>query len=291
MAPFALDTIRQALASQLNLPVEQIMLMGWQAATWRDSCLGVHVPKQGCLDVITPGFIFKFQTGSVNSIVNTDAAGKNFRLVKDPESPGPLPALSWTRTGGIAGVCQNLSVYSTGAYWLRDCKTVKVVAQGVLAEAQFTYLSGLFNQYGSFGWSPTPQAGSADMFVDQIQFYGAGSQAISADEQQKLNDYLAKLAGELKSANPGASGIAGQVFIGPTCGGPAKAGSTECADKPYQATITVLDSAGQMVTQFSTDAEGRFSVPLQAGAYILHPESSGMPAAVDQNITVMSGMR
>jgi len=39
-------------------------------------------------------------------VVNTDAAGLNFRLAQEAESPGPLPALSWIRTGGFAGVCQ-----------------------------------------------------------------------------------------------------------------------------------------------------------------------------------------
>jgi hypothetical protein len=199
-APFSLDTIRAYLASQLKLPVEQIKLLGWQAVTWRDSCLGVHTPKQGCLDVLTPGYYLKFQTGSVNSVVNTDAEGKNYRLVKEPESPGPLPALSWTRTGGIAGVCQILSVYSTGAYWLRDCKAGKVVTQGVLDQASLSYVTNLFNQYGSFGWKSIPQAGSADMFIDQIQFSGGGSQVIQADEQQKLDEYLANVTGELIKA-------------------------------------------------------------------------------------------
>jgi len=288
--PFTIDAIREYLASQLTLPAEQVTLSNWQPVEWRDACLGVHKPKEMCLDVITPGFTLKFQTGATTTMVNTDATAKNFRLAQEPESPGPLPALSWIRTGGFAGVCQNLSVYSTGSYWLRDCKTDVVLAQGVLPEEQQTYLSELFKRYGSFEWKPMPSANSADMFIDQIRFYGTGSQMMPAEEQQKLNEYLAKLAGGLAGANPGASGIAGQVFIGPTCGGPVKAGSTECADKPYQATIMVLDSTGQLVTQFTTDAEGRFNVPLQPGAYTLHPESNGkLPAAADQNITVLSG--
>ena len=197
--PFAIDAIRESLADQLNLALEQITLVSWQAVTWRDSCLGVHKAKEMCLTVITPGFSLVFQAGANTAVVNTDTTGRNFRLAQKNESPGPLPALSWTRTGGFAGVCQILNVYSMGTYWLRDCKSDEIVAQGVLSEGQQTYLNQLFERFGSFEWKPIPPAGSADMFIDQIRFYGTGSQAMSADEQQKLNDYLAKLAGELAS--------------------------------------------------------------------------------------------
>ena len=195
--PFAIDAIRNFLASQMKLTGEQVALISWQPVTWRDSCLGVHRPKEMCMTVITPGFSLKFQTGTTTAVVNTDATGNNFRLAEKPESPGPLPALSWMRSGGFAGICQSLSVYSTGTYWLRNCKTDKVLAQGVLPEGQLTYLNELFERYASFVWQPMPPAGSADMFNDQIMFYGSGSQAITEAEQQKLNEYLAGLVEEI----------------------------------------------------------------------------------------------
>jgi hypothetical protein len=84
------------------------------------------------------------------------------------------------------------------------------------------------------------------------------------------------------------SGIEGQVIIGPNCGGPA--GSTECADKPYQATITVLDEKGQETLIFQTDAEGRFKVDLAPGVYTLRPHSEGrFPMAAEQMVTVEVG--
>jgi hypothetical protein len=197
VSPFPVDPIREYLASQLSLPVEQVKLIGWQAVTWRDSCLGVHKPREMCLEMITPGFTFKFQTGATTSTVNTNTTGMNFRLEQKPESPSPLPALSWIRSGGFAGVCQSLSVYSTGTYLLSDCKAGVILAQGSLPEGQLTYLNELFERFESFEWKLMPPAGSADMFVDQIRLYGGGSQVITEAEQQKLNEYLATLAGEL----------------------------------------------------------------------------------------------
>ncbi len=86
------------------------------------------------------------------------------------------------------------------------------------------------------------------------------------------------------------SGIEGQVLLGPACPGPVQKGSTNCADKPYQATLTVLTPAHQKVTQFTTDADGRFRVNLEPGNYILHPESSNtLPHGSEQKFTVAAG--
>lgn len=199
MPPFATDALREHLANQLSVPREQISLLGWQPVTWRDSCLGVHQPQEMCLTVITPGYTFKFQAGATTAVINTNVSGKSYRLAEKTESPGPLPALSWTRTGGLAGTCQNLSVFSTGAYLLRDCKTASILAQGALTGAQVTYLNAQFEQYTSFDWQSELPPGAADMFSDQVIFYGAGSRVMAATEQQKLNAYLAGLAGELEN--------------------------------------------------------------------------------------------
>ena len=85
------------------------------------------------------------------------------------------------------------------------------------------------------------------------------------------------------------NGIQGQVLIGPMCPGPAVQAGTPCPDQLFQATMTVLDLKGEKVTQFQTDAEGRFRVPLDPGTYALVPESSGgIPWALQQTVTVTS---
>ena len=84
------------------------------------------------------------------------------------------------------------------------------------------------------------------------------------------------------------SGVEGKVLIGPMC--PVMQQGQECPDKPYQATITINDPDNRMVAQVKTDAEGRFKIPLEPGAYILHPESPNvMPYAVEQTFVVEAG--
>jgi hypothetical protein len=90
------------------------------------------------------------------------------------------------------------------------------------------------------------------------------------------------------SPTPRGSGIEGQVLVGPMC--PVVQPGQECPDQPYQATLTILNRDGVQVAQFQTDSQGRFSIPLVPGEYILHPESpNGLPFAGDQSIMVETG--
>jgi hypothetical protein len=84
------------------------------------------------------------------------------------------------------------------------------------------------------------------------------------------------------------SGIEGHVFIGPAC--PVVQVGNPCPDKPFQATMSILDTHGKKILKFQTDANGYFHIPLAAGEYILHPESPAvMPHAPEQTFTVMAG--
>ncbi len=84
------------------------------------------------------------------------------------------------------------------------------------------------------------------------------------------------------------SGIQGQVSIGPLC--PVVQEGMDCADKPYQASFTVLTSKGKEVTRFQSDANGIFEIALSPGDYILRPESPNvMPYAAEQPFTVLAG--
>ncbi len=93
------------------------------------------------------------------------------------------------------------------------------------------------------------------------------------------------------SAPAGGSGIEGQVVTGPRCPGPAL-GGTDCPDRAYQATNTVLDQQGRAVTRIRTDATGGFRVPLAPGVYTLDPEPPGpqsYPFAKEQAVSVTAG--
>jgi hypothetical protein len=87
---------------------------------------------------------------------------------------------------------------------------------------------------------------------------------------------------------PAGTGIEGQVFIGPTC--PVVRIDTPCPDRPFQATLSVLNAQGRRVAHFRTDAGGRFRVSLLPGTYTLAPESiNAMTHAPQQEFSVVPG--
>lgn len=88
---------------------------------------------------------------------------------------------------------------------------------------------------------------------------------------------------------PENTGITGHVLIGPVC--PVEQLNNPCPDKPYQATLSVLDANNRKtILKFQTDANGNFHQALGPGTYILHPESPAvMPVAPEQTFSVLSG--
>lgn len=86
----------------------------------------------------------------------------------------------------------------------------------------------------------------------------------------------------------GQSGIIGWVTIGPTC--PVVTDTAACADRPYEASLSVLDQGRQSLSSLRTDAAGMFSFSLSPGTYVLRPESpSDIPSAPAQTVTVNAG--
>jgi hypothetical protein len=89
---------------------------------------------------------------------------------------------------------------------------------------------------------------------------------------------------------PANTGVEGQVSIGPMC--PVVRQGQECPDRPYQARLTIQLWDGKEVRQITTEADGRFHVPLYPARYILHPQSppnQSIPFAADQPFTVVKG--
>ena len=65
--------------------------------------------------------------------------------------------------------------------------------------------------------------------------------------------------------------LRGKVIAGPTC--PDQINPSGCEEQPVAAaSLVVLDSQGQEITQVRTDERGQFSVNLQPGRYYLLPK-------------------
>jgi len=89
------------------------------------------------------------------------------------------------------------------------------------------------------------------------------------------------------------SGIRGLVLLGPTCQSEASPGANEPVPclTPYAATLVVLDSEGAVVTRVTSAADGRFSVDLSPGDYVVAPATGtdSYPIANPVSVTVVPG--
>ena len=71
------------------------------------------------------------------------------------------------------------------------------------------------------------------------------------------------------------NGISGVVLLGPTCPVMHNPPDPKCADKPYQTNLLVTTINGtRIIKEFSSDENGRFSVELIPGKYVLQNKHS-----------------
>jgi hypothetical protein len=99
---------------------------------------------------------------------------------------------------------------------------------------------------------------------------------------------LLLLAGCHHAAAPG-TGIRGDVKLGPTC--PVENVASPCPDRPFQGEVRATASDGSTTT-VSTDAQGRFTMNLRAGTYVVVAVTSngnGIPRPVPQSVQVRDG--
>jgi hypothetical protein len=84
------------------------------------------------------------------------------------------------------------------------------------------------------------------------------------------------------------SGIQGTVLLGPRC--PVQRLDSPCPDLPIAARIVVTDAMGGTVITTQSGTDGRFSIPLPAGAYTVTatrldaPTFGGKPVPVSVTV-------
>jgi len=99
---------------------------------------------------------------------------------------------------------------------------------------------------------------------------------------------LLPLMGCHHGAPPG-TGIRGDVKLGPTC--PVESLTSPCPDRPFQGDVRATASDGSTTT-VATDAQGRFTMNLRAGSYVVDAvttSGNGLPRPVPQSVQVHDG--
>ena len=89
------------------------------------------------------------------------------------------------------------------------------------------------------------------------------------------------------TATAATSGVEGKVTIGPSCPVARTPPDPSCADRPAAATFSIDTTTGVHVADASSGVDGRFSLTLRPGTYIISLRATSvMPTMAPQTFSV-----
>lgn len=83
LPPAVVLDAQQWLATELNIPIEELQIVEMSQEQWSDSCLGLGGPNEICAQVITPGWRVIFEANGMRYEVRTDETGSTIRLASE----------------------------------------------------------------------------------------------------------------------------------------------------------------------------------------------------------------
>lgn len=169
------------LAKNLGITPDKIKLVSTEAMDWPDSCLGVQTEGIMCSQVVTPGFK-----------VTLEANGKTVEYHTNQDASVIVPAtvaLTWKRSGGIAGFCDNMTIYLSGEVQATSCKSSDIVQKPLselVSPAEMKVLNDWISKYGTVTIDASDPAGVADRMIVNLKLVGTGTQQLTSKDAQQL---------------------------------------------------------------------------------------------------------
>ena len=183
------------LAKNLGITPDKIKLVATEAVDWPDSCLGVQTEGIMCSQIVTPGFK-----------VTLEANGKKVEYHTNQDASVIVPAtvaLTWKRSGGVAGFCDNMMIYLSGEVQATSCKSGDIVQKPLselVSPAEIAVLNDWISKYGTVNIDASDPAGVADRMTVNLKLIGTGTQQLtSKDAQQLLLQFVQNLNQKLMS--------------------------------------------------------------------------------------------
>lgn len=196
--PGAVLAARQILAQQLQLNLDEIEVVRFDAVDWPNSCLGIERADMACMMVITPGYQILLQAEGKSYEYHTDIDGGVALLATAPAVEVVNDAaLVWEQTEN--GVCSRLEIHLNNGL---ENQVVYGPCGGPLVEGKLVQpereaqLEELLSTYGPF-FVGTP-AGT-------VQFNGQGTQEATEAEQRSIAEWARLVRMEAESGRSGAS--------------------------------------------------------------------------------------
>lgn len=182
----------EALAQALGVDAGEIRILGSEAVDWPDGCLGAARPGMMCTQMIVPGFRVTMEAGGIQYEYRTNQDGSQI--------VSAAKVFAWTRSGGIAGFCDELAIYLPDEIVASDCKVgTKVDQLSVIAfEKERTQMLEWVKTYAGQTLTRSDNA-VADGMTVEIVFAGQGSVTeIPAEVEEEMFEMLGDLYARMR---------------------------------------------------------------------------------------------
>jgi hypothetical protein len=177
----AQDAAVSTLAKNLGLDAGEIKVISSKAVEWPDACLGITQEGVACAQVVTPGYK-----------IILEANGKQVEYHTNQDGTVAVPAtvaLTWSRSGGIAGFCDSLTIYLSGEVQGSNCKKNDVVEKSIselLSPTEIATMNEWISKYGEVSIDASDPKGVADAMSVKLSMYGTGTQKQMVQASQQL---------------------------------------------------------------------------------------------------------
>jgi hypothetical protein len=124
--------------------------------------------------------------------VTLQANGKTVEYHTNQDASVIVPAtvaLTWQRSGGIAGFCDNMTIYLSGEVQATSCKNTDIVQKPLtelVSPAELTVLNDWISKYGTVNIDASDPAGVADRMTINLKLFGIGTQQLTSKDAQQL---------------------------------------------------------------------------------------------------------
>lgn len=100
----------QFVSAELGVDPAIVQVVSAEPVDWRNSCLGVEIPGEMCLEAITPGWRVVLEIGGQQVYVHTNQSGSVLRLANDSQVPPAVKPAStpWEPADIYAAVVRQL---------------------------------------------------------------------------------------------------------------------------------------------------------------------------------------
>lgn len=188
------DAAKKQLASMQGIDVSQISVVSDADIEWPDSCLGVAQAGMACAQIVTPGHLIVLEANNVQYEYHTNGDGSEIQ-------PASI-LITWKQTGGIAGRCDEMTIYLSGEIHASSCNKTKDTSMKDLFTADDqSQLDQWSAKYGQALIDLSDPKNAADAMTRIMTFDGNGNGQPTQADQQTLYNWAQMIYQKLQIGN------------------------------------------------------------------------------------------